>query len=45
MNQKKAYTIWRNENIEAFVRLAETESLLVILRPSAYIFAEWSFWY
>ena len=31
------------KNIEAFVRLAEKLNLLVILRPSAYICAEWEF--
>ena len=31
------------KNIEAFVRVAEKLNLLVILRPSAYICAEWEF--
>lgn len=31
------------KNIEAFVRLAEKHGLMVILRPSVYICAEWEF--
>ena len=41
--QEGVFDFSGSKNLEAFVRLAEKMGLWVILRPSAYICAEWEF--